>query len=148
MSTAFLPVSIRMLSTVIFKRDPTFPLDPRGFFVCSFLLCSIYSDGSVLNPRGGGLLQLYSDISKFIDQHQRPGLWLEASSLLGFHISLLHSCFCLHRTGSRFSNFFVINASFIYLGEEALFSHQNSFVFPSTRPSPMNPAGHRDAVYI
>lgn len=113
MSTAFLPVRIRILSMVIFKTDPTFHLDSRGFFVCSFLLCSIYSDGSMLNPRGGGLLKLYLDISKFIDQNQQPGLWLEASSLFGLHIPLLHSCFCLRRTVRLLSNFFIINTSFI-----------------------------------
>ena len=84
MSTAFLPVSIMIPSTVIFKTDPSFHLDSRGFFVCSFLLCSIYSDGPVLTPRGGGLLKLYLDISKFTDQNQRPVLGWRPAYSLGF----------------------------------------------------------------
>lgn len=51
-------------------------------------------------------------------------------------------------TRQLFTNFLIIHASFIYFGEEALFSHQNSFTFSFSHPSPTNPAGHSDVVYV
>ena len=76
----------------------------------------------MLIPRGGELLKPSLDISKLTDQNWRPVLWLEASLFLGFHISLLHLCYCLYRTGRKV-HYCLCNKCFLLLfgGRNILF---------------------------
>lgn len=63
----FLQAALGHTQQPCLRENSNFHIDSRDFSVCSFLLYSVYSDGSVLNPRGGGLLKQQLDISKFTD---------------------------------------------------------------------------------